>query len=314
MSIKVLLVFFYTPNQDCGALARGLTAAHELSGTLDIALIGQGCDKMLSEISQYAMVSKVYILDHAHLAHHLAEPCTEVLQPMVQSYSHVLFISNTTSKNVMARLAAVCDISPISDVIVVENENQFKRPIYAGNIIETVESTQPHKLISIRESMFLPMDKSSEQTLDTTHLDLQLQSPLVQFESELMTQQDRPDLGSAKIVVSGGRGVGSQDNFNMIYALADCLDAGVGASRAAVDAGYVSNDFQVGQTGKIVAPNVYIAVGISGAIQHMAGMKDSRVIIAINQDEDAPIMQQCDYGLVGDLFSAVPAMIEHFSK
>lgn len=312
--MKVLLVFFYTPNQEYTSLARGLTAAHLLNETTEVAIIGHSCDPALKEIAQYDRISKVHVLDHLSLAHHLAEPCTEVMQPMVTQYSHILFVGNTTSKNVMPRLAAVCDISPISDVIGIENENQFKRPIYAGNIIETVGSSQPHKLISIRESMFAPMEKSAVQTPEIIHAELTLESPLVQFESELMTQQDRPDLSSAQTVVSGGGGLGSQENFSMVYALADCLGAGVGASRAAVDAGYISNDFQIGQTGKIVAPNVYIAIGISGAIQHMAGMKDSRVIIVINQDEDAPIMQQCDYGLVGDLFTAVPAMIEHFSE
>lgn len=314
MSIKVLLVLFHVPGQNFASLARSLSAAHCLTERIDVAVIGHQCSQSVSDLAVYAMISRVFILDHVHLSHHLAEPCAQVLQPMIQDYSHVLFIANTTSKNVMARLAAICDISPISDVIAIDSFTQFQRPIYAGNLIETVESHQQNRLISIRESVFAPMAQTEPNEPELTHVELTLADPVVIFEKESITQQDRPDLSSAQIVVSGGRGLGSHENFELIYDLADCLEAGVGASRAAVDAGYVSNDFQVGQTGKIVAPDIYIAVGISGAIQHMAGMKDSRIIIAINQDIEAPMMQQCDYGLVADLFEVVPIMIKHFTK
>jgi electron transfer flavoprotein alpha subunit len=226
-----------------------------------------------------------------------------------EGYDHLLTAATTTGKNVMPRVAALLDVAQISDIIGVESPDTFVRPIYAGNIIATVQSADAKKAITVRTTAFETVE-ATDGTATVELVDNGIDLGLAKFVSDELTKSDRPELAAADIIVSGGRGVGSAENFSLIEALADKLGAAVGASRAAVDAGYMPNDYQVGQTGKVVAPTVYIAVGISGAIQHLAGMKDSKVIVAINKDEEAPIFGVADYGLVGDLFKEVPAMVD----
>ncbi|MDL4864220.1 FAD-binding protein, partial [Halomonas elongata] len=251
-------------------------------------------------------VAKVRVADHAVYSHQLAEPLGELLVSLADDYSHVLAAASTTGKNVMPRLAALKDVSQISEIIAVESADTFKRPIYAGNAIATVQSEDALKVITVRATAFDAVGESGSAGVEA--VDTVVDNALSAFVGEQLAQSDRPELGAAKVVISGGRGMGNGENFTLLDGVADKLGAAIGASRAAVDAGFVPNDMQVGQTGKIVAPELYIAVGISGAIQHLAGMKDSRVIVAINKDEEAPIFQVADYGLVADLFEAVPEL------
>ncbi|MDI5936623.1 FAD-binding protein, partial [Halomonas kalidii] len=252
-------------------------------------------------------VAKVRVADHAVYAHQLAEPMGALLAELAGDYSHVLAAASTTGKNVLPRLAALKDVSQISEIVEVVDADTFKRPIYAGNAIATVQSADPLKVITVRSTGFDAVaaegGNAAIESVDTV-----VDNSQSTFVKQALAQSDRPELGAARVVISGGRGMGSGDNFKLLDGIADKLGAAIGASRAAVDAGFVPNDMQVGQTGKIVAPELYIAVGISGAIQHLAGMKDSRVIVAINKDEEAPIFQVADYGLVADLFEALPEL------
>jgi len=284
-----------------------VTAATEIGGDVHILVTGSNCDGAAQAAAQIAGVSKVIKADAEHLAHPLAEEIAPILVDLAGDYSHILAPATTFGKNVMPRVAALLDTQQVSDIITVESADTFKRPVYAGNAIATVKSNDEKKVITVRGTTFDAADASGGSASVEEYSGAS-PSGLSSFVKEELSESERPELTSAKVVVSGGRGVGSEENFEMIEKLADKLGAAVGASRAAVDAGYVPNDYQVGQTGKVVAPDLYIAIGLSGAIQHLAGMKDSKVIVAINKDEDAPIFSVADYGLVADLFDAVPEL------
>ena len=289
-----------TLNAIAGALAIG--------PEVDVLVAGSNCRAVAEAVAAVTGVRKVLFADAEHYAHALAENLAPLLVQLAAPYEHVLAAATTTGKNVMPRVAALLDVAQISDIIAVQSNDTFVRPIYAGNIIATVKSADAKKVITVRTTAYDPVAASGGSAAIETVAAL-ADSGLSVFISEELTKTSRPDLTAADIIVSGGRGVGSAENFAIIEALADKLGAAVGASRAAVDAGYVPNDYQVGQTGKVVAPQLYIAIGISGAIQHLAGMKDSKVIVCINKDEEAPIFGVADYGLVGDLFKEVPAMV-----
>ena len=282
-------------------------AAEAIGGGFDVLVAGQGCGAVAEQAAAIAGAGRVLLADHAAYAHQLAENIAPLIAELGASRSHILAAHTTTGKNFLPRAAALLDAAQISDIIAVLGEDRFKRPIYAGNAIATVQSADPVKLISVRGTAFDPLaatgGSAAIETVASVH-----DSGLSSFVGEELAKSERAELTAAGIVISGGRGMGSGENFQLLEGIADKLGAAIGASRAAVDAGFAPNDMQVGQTGKIVAPELYIAVGISGAIQHLAGMKDSKTIVAINKDEDAPIFQVADYGLVADLFKALPEL------
>lgn len=288
-----------------------ITAAKQLGDDITVLVMGANCAESATKAAGIDGVSKVLKADNAALAHSLAENAAPIIVDAAKSggYTHILVAGTTYGKNILPRAAAVLDVQQITDIISVESPDTFKRPIYGGQAIATVKSNDSIKLITVRTTAF---DKSAETGGSASIADIAAakDSGLSSFVGQELSKSERPELTSAGIVVSGGRGVGSSENFALIEKLADKLGAAVGASRAAVDAGFVPNDYQVGQTGKVVAPDLYMAIGISGAIQHLAGMKDSKVIVAINKDEEAPIFQIADYGLVADLFTAVPELTE----
>ncbi|UPQ81540.1 FAD-binding protein [Pseudomonas knackmussii] len=284
-----------------------VAAAKAIGGDIHVLVAGSNCAAIGEAASRIEGVSKVLVADDAAYGHQLPENVAPLIAGLAKDYTHVLAAATTNGKNFLPRVAAQLDVDQISEIIAVESADTFKRPIYAGNAIATVQSSAPIKVITVRATGFDPVNAeggsaSVEQVAATGD------AGVSSFVGEELAKSDRPELTAAKIVVSGGRGMQNGENFKHLYSLADKLGAAVGASRAAVDAGFVPNDMQVGQTGKIVAPQLYIAVGISGAIQHLAGMKDSKVIVAINKDEEAPIFQVADYGLVGDLFEIVPEL------
>ncbi len=290
-----------------------ITGAKKLTDAVTVMVLGHDCQAVTKQAAKISGVSKVIELSNEAFTHLTAEDAATTIREYTDNYDAIVAPASTFGKNLMPRLAALCDVACISDVIEVIDNETFKRPIYAGNIIETVKSLDDTKVLTFRATAF---DKAevgdTEATIDA--LNVSLSEKTVEFISLQESQSDRPELTSASVVVSGGRALQSEENFKLIEELADCLGAAVGASRAAVDAGYVANDYQVGQTGKVVAPELYIAVGISGAIQHVAGMKDSKVIVAINKDEDAPIFQIANYGLKGDLFKLIPELIEKLKR
>ncbi|TWB17135.1 electron transfer flavoprotein subunit alpha/FixB family protein [Nitrospirillum bahiense] len=292
-----------------------LGAAAKLGGDVHVLVIGQGVGAVAEATAKVAGVAKVLAADAAELAHGLAENVAPLVVSLVKAggYSHVLAPSTTFGKNVAPRVAALLDVAQISDITGVESPDTFTRPIYAGNAIATVQSSDPVKVATVRGTAFEAVAATGGSASVEAAAGA-ADAGLSRFVSQEVSKSERPELTSARVIVSGGRGMQSGDNFPLLGALADKLGAAVGASRAAVDAGFVPNDYQVGQTGKIVAPELYIAVGISGAIQHLAGMKDSKVIVAINKDEEAPIFQIADYGLVADLFKAVPELTEELGK
>ena len=289
------------------ATLSAVSAAARIGDEISVLVAGSGCQAVAEEAARIQGVSRVLLADAPAYTHGLAENLSQLISTLGRDYSHLLAPATTTSKDYMPRVAALLDVGQISEIMAVESADTFKRPIYAGNAIATVRSLDPIKVITVRTSAF---DKAEAEggsaTIET--LDLVCEAGTSTFVSEELEESERPDLTAARVVVSGGRGLGSAENFVLLERLADKLGAAIGASRAAVDAGYVGNDLQVGQTGKIVAPDLYIAVGISGAIQHLAGMKDSKVIVAINKDEEAPIFQVADYGLVADLHEALPEL------
>ncbi|MEC8917944.1 MAG: FAD-binding protein, partial [Pseudomonadota bacterium] len=272
-------------------------AARAIGGDIDILVAGENVAAIAEAAAKLDGVSRVRVADDAAYAHQLAEPLADLLVQLAGDYSHVLAAASTDGKNVLPRVAALKDVSQISEILSVESADTFKRPIYAGNAIATVQSSDPLKVITVRTTAFDPVSEGGAATIEP--VDAVVSNALSRFIGEELAQNERPELGGARVVISGGRGMGNGDNFKLLEGIADKLGAAIGASRAAVDAGFVPNDMQVGQTGKIVAPELYIAVGISGAIQHLAGMKDSKVIVAINKDDEAPIFQVADYGLVG---------------
>jgi electron transfer flavoprotein alpha subunit len=296
------------------ATLNAVAAAKEIAGQdVDVLVAGKDCRPVAEAAAAVAGVRKVLLADDAVYDHGLAENVAPLLVKLAADYSHLLAPATTSGKNLMPRVAALLDVMQISDISAVVSPDTFVRPIYAGNALQTVQSTDPIKVITVRGTAFPPGEATggaaSIETITPTD-----STGLSEFVRAELSKSERPELTSARIIISGGRGMQSGDNFHLLEKVADKLGAAVGASRAAVDAGFVPNDYQVGQTGKIVAPELYIAVGISGAIQHLAGMKDSKVIVAINKDEEAPIFQVADYGLVGDLFKILPELEEELER
>ena len=307
--MAALVLADHDNQQLSSATLNTVAAAREITDEVDLLVAGHPCQAVAEQAAAVSGVTKVLYADAPHYANALAENVAPLLAAQAENYDHLLAAATTTGKNVMPRAAALLDVAQISDIIKVESEDTFDRPIYAGNIIATVQSSDSKKAITVRTTAFDPVAAEGGSAI-IERLTAVDDAGMSAFIDEDLTKSDRPELTAADVIVSGGRGVGSSENFAIIEQLADKLGAAVGASRAAVDAGYVPNDYQVGQTGKVVAPTLYVAVGISGAIQHLAGMKDSKVIVAINKDEEAPIFGVADYGLVGDLFKEVPALVD----
>ena len=290
-----------------GTTLNTVAAATKISDEISLLIAGSDMDSVIDEAQKVDSVNNILKCDNDIYKNALAEDVAALVLSNVGSFTHILAPATTFGKNLMPRISAKLDTQQISDIISVESDNTFKRPIYAGSCIATVKSNDSTKVITVRSTAFDPVE-CNNSGIEISEIDALETSGISKFISEEIAQSDRPELTAADIVISGGRGMQSGDNFHLLDSIADKLGAAVGASRAAVDAGFVPNDYQVGQTGKIVAPDLYIAVGISGAIQHLAGMKDSKVIVAINKDEDAPIFQVADYGLVADLFTALPEL------
>ena len=305
--MSILVIAEHDNNYLKGATLNTVTAATSLSGDVAILVAGSNIDAVVSECQTLDNVSKILKCDSETYVNAIAEDLSSLVLANCDGFTHILAPATTFGKNLMPRISAKLDSQQISDIISVESDDTFKRPIYAGSCIATVKSNDSVKVITVRSTAFDAITKNNSG-VDVQEINDEGSSNISKFVGEELAQSDRPELTAANIVISGGRGMQSGDNFHLLDSIADKLGAAVGASRAAVDAGFVPNDYQVGQTGKIVAPDLYIAVGISGAIQHLAGMKDSKVIVAINKDEDAPIFQVADYGLVADLFNALPEL------
>jgi len=295
---------------DNGSLKSGtlnaVSAAQAVGGDIDVLVAGSNSDAAASAAAQISGIAKVIHANNACYEHQLAESVAPLVAELGKNYSHILAPATTTGKNLLPRVAALLDVAQISDIVEVKSEDTFVRPIYAGNALATVQSTDSIKVITVRTTAFADAEIDGSAAIESS--DFAVEQGAAQFVGEKLSESERPELTSASIIISGGRGMQDGENFVLLEKVADKLGAAIGASRAAVDAGFVPNDYQVGQTGKIVAPDLYIAVGISGAIQHLAGMKDSKVIVAINKDEEAPIFQVADYGLVADLFKALPEL------
>ncbi|MDD2815042.1 MAG: FAD-binding protein [Thiotrichaceae bacterium] len=310
--MRVLVVAEHDNQSLKAGVLNTIQAARKIASEVVVLVAGHEASSVAQAAAQVEGVSKVLHADAAQYAHALAENIANLVLSIAKEYTHILTPASTFGKNFLPRVAALLDVAQVSDVIQVVDADTFVRPIYAGNVLATVKATDAIKVLTIRTTGFDPVAATGGSAAIES-LAAQADSGLASFVEQTLTKSSRPELGAAKIIVSGGRGMGSSENFAILEALADKLGAAIGASRAAVDAGYVPNDYQVGQTGKIVAPQLYIAVGISGAIQHLAGMKDSKVIVAINKDEEAPIFQVADYGLVADLFTAVPELTQALS-
>ena len=294
------------------ATHKALTAALQISDKVDVLVAGHNAAGAAKAAAALKGVGKVLHCDAPMFERPLAEPMAALVVPLMERYDTVVAAATTSGKNYMPRIAALLDVMQISEIVEVKSSDTFVRLIYAGNAIQTVQSSDPKKVITVRTAGFQAAEEGGSAAVEM--IDPPADPGLSSFEGENLTRSERPELTSARIIISGGRGMQSGENFKILERVADKLQAAVGASRAAVDAGFVPNDYQVGQTGKVVAPELYIAVGISGAIQHLAGMKDSKVIVAINKDEEAPIFQVADYGLVADLFKAVPELEEELAK
>ncbi len=311
--MAVLLLAEHDNKALAPATAKALTAAGKFGGEVDVLVAGEGCRGVAEVASKLQGVRKVLLAEAPHLGSRLAEEAANLIVPLMQNYDVLLAPATTMGKNVSPRVAALIDVAQISDIVEVKAPDTFVRPIYAGNALETVQTSDKTVVATIRTTAFAAAGEGGSAPIESLTPPAAL--GVSSFESAAISESERPELTSARIVVSGGRGMQSGDNFkSLIEPLADRLGAAVGASRAAVDAGYMPNDHQVGQTGKVVAPELYIAVGISGAIQHLAGMKDSKVIVAINKDAEAPIFQVADYGLVGDLFTVLPELDAELKK
>ena len=311
--MSVLLVAEHNNKELKPFTLNAVTAASQMDTDLHAVVIGHNCGDAAKKLSELPLVKKVIQVEAAHYENFVAENFAPVIVKLAENYSHVVCSANTFGKNLMPRIAASLDTSQVSDIIKVISADTFLRPIYAGNAFATVKSKDPKKCITIRPTSFDPCESSGGSA------PIEKAEPSEEFNNTKFVKReeiksDRPELGTARVVVSGGRGMQSGDNFKLITSVADKLNAAIGASRAAVDAGYISNDHQVGQTGKVVVPDLYIAIGISGAIQHLAGMKESKVIVAINKDGEAPIFSVADYGLEADLFEAIPQFIEELNK
>ena len=305
--MSILIIAEHDNNELKGATLNTVAAGAAIGGDIDILVAGTDCGSVTEAASQVPGVRKVLVADKETYKNSLAENVGNLVAELAAGYSHVLAPATTNGKNFMPRVAAKLDVSQISDISAVISEDTFERPIYAGNCIATVQSSDSIKVITVRTTGF-DASQASGGSAELTAIDNDTDAGVSSFVKEEIAESDRPELTAADVVISGGRGMQNGDNFSLLNGIADKLGAAIGASRAAVDSGFVPNDMQVGQTGKIVAPDLYIAVGISGAIQHLAGMKDSKVIVAINKDEEAPIFQVADYGLVADLFDALPEL------
>ena len=290
-----------------------VAAASRIGDDIAVLVAGHNCGAVAQAAAQVAGVKKVLVADAPHYANQLAENVAALVVGLAGGYSHILAPATAAGKNTLPRVAALLDVAQLSDVIKVESPDTFVRPIYAGNVLATVQSSDKVKIMTVRGTAF-PAAAATGGSASVEAVAVAADAGVSSFVGQQLTKSDRPELTAAKIIISGGRGMGNGENFKLLEDVADKLGAAVGASRAAVDAGFVPNDYQVGQTGKVVAPALYVAVGISGAIQHLAGMKDSKVIVAINKDEEAPIFQVADYGLVADLFTAVPEMSKELDK
>ena len=290
-----------------------ISAASQIEQEIDVLVTGFQCEELAKKIAKCEKVSKVIFVDNEKLKNPIAENIEPIVLSVAEKYSHIMAPATTFGKNIFPRIAVKLDLAQISDVIKIISNNTFMRPIYAGNAIATVKSNDKTKIITIRPTSFDPVETSGGSEV-VESLEFETQNNSVEFIDREESQSERPELSTARVVISGGRGLQSAENFKLLNEIADKLNAAVGASRAAVDAGYVSNDYQVGQTGKVVVPDLYIAVGISGAIQHLAGMKESKVIVAINKDEEAPIFNVADYGLNADLFEALPQLSSELDK
>ena len=290
-----------------------ISAASQIEQEIDVLVTGFQCEELAKKIAKCEKVSKVIFVDNEKLKNPIAENIEPIVLSVAEKYSHIMAPATTFGKNIFPRIAVKLDLAQISDVIKIISNDTFMRPIYAGNAIATVKSNDKTKIITIRPTSFDPVETSGGSDV-LESLEFETQNNSVEFIDREESQSERPELSTARVVISGGRGLQSAENFKLLNEIADKLNAAVGASRAAVDAGYVSNDYQVGQTGKVVVPDLYIAVGISGAIQHLAGMKESKVIVAINKDEEAPIFNVADYGLNADLFEALPQLSSELDK
>ena len=303
-----VLVYIDHDNQNLNVANLSTITAASMIGEVHAVVVGYNCSDVAKNLAETQNVEKVLIVDSEAYTNPIAENISAVLVSISEGYSHILAPATTVGKNIMPRLSALLDVQQISEIVGVIDSDTFDRPIYAGNAIATVKSNDSIKVITVRTTAFEPASKGSS-SVDIFEIEPpEISNHLSEFVGSELTKLDRPELTSARVIISGGRGMQNGENFKLLEKVAELLGAAVGASRAAVDSGFVSNDYQVGQTGKIVAPELYIAVGISGAIQHLAGMKDSKVIVAINKDEDAPIFQVADYGLVADLFEAIPEL------
>ncbi|MFY7697909.1 MAG: electron transfer flavoprotein subunit alpha/FixB family protein [Legionella sp.] len=311
MSVLVLVEHDNQMMQD--TTAQVLSAALQLDDYIVLLVVGSDCSSVAEQAAKLVGVSEVLYVDHACYRHHLPENISQLIVHLSADFDYILAPASNFGKNILPRVAACLDVAQVSDVISMIDQQTFTRPIYAGNAIETVEVLSKKKLLTIRTSAFMPV-LSQDIACIINKLDLVFTQDKSTFVEETINRSRRPELSCAKIVVSGGRGLQSATQFKLIEDLADTLGAAIGATRAAVDAGFISNDHQIGQTGKIVSPHLYLAIGLSGAVQHLAGMKDSKIIVAINKDEDAPIFRIADYGLVGDLFDLVPQLIDALKK
>ena len=305
--MKILVIAEHDNQSIKASTLNTVAAGKKLDGELDVLVMGSSCADAVNEAAKISGINSVISIDGSHLENALAEETANNAADIASQYTHVFLPATTFGKNIMPRLAALLDVQPISDIIEIIDGSTYKRPIYAGSCIATVKTEQSLIIASVRTTAF-DAAQIGDAGVNVTSLDPKDSLAISNFIGEELAKSDRPELTAADIIISGGRGMQSGENFSLLEGIADKLGAAVGASRAAVDSGFVPNDYQVGQTGKIVAPNLYIAVGISGAIQHLAGMKDSKVIVAINKDEDAPIFQVADYGLVADLFTALPEL------
>jgi electron transfer flavoprotein alpha subunit len=311
--MSVLLIAEHNNKEMKAFTLNAVTAASQIDSDVHALVIGNNCADASKAASELPLVKKVITVEAAYYENFIAENFAPVVIKLADNYSHIICSANTFGKNLMPRIAAKLDTSQVSDIIKVESADTFVRPIYAGNVFATVKSNESKKCITIRPTSFDACE-SSGGSAPIESIDPAEEFSLTKFVKREEIKSDRPELGTARIVISGGRGMQNGDNFKLITAIADKLNAAIGASRAAVDAGYISNDHQVGQTGKVVVPDLYIAVGISGAIQHLAGMKESKIIVAINKDGEAPIFSVADYGLEADLFEALPQFLEELNK
>lgn len=312
--MKILIIAEHNHKALKSATHHTITAAKQLGDDIDLLVVGSDCQKAAEQACLLPHVKQVLVADHEVYAHQLAENCATLISELGKNYDYILTPATTFGKNLLPRAAALLDVPMVSDVTKIITPDTFERPIYAGNAIATVKVQDKIKVLTIRTTAFPAIKENSQPSASLQQITKVCPNALSRFESQTLTESKRPELTSARVVISGGRGLKSAENFKMLEEIADRLGAAVGASRAAVDAGFAPNDYQVGQTGKVVAPDLYIAVGISGAIQHLAGMKDSKVIVAINNDAEAPIFQIADYWLVGDLFKILPELQNELDK